>query len=225
MLTTVAIVEDSAGICQELKHIITQAPGLTCVCTCRNAATALERIPLLAPDVVVMDIHLPDGSGIDCTAKLKQRLPGTEIVMFTIHDDTEQIVRAMEAGASGYLLKNTPPAEIVAAIRDVQTHGAPMSREVARKLVASFRAPALLRDPGDTLTPRESEILTLLAGGLINKEIAERLGIKFDTVGTHLKSIYRKLHVRSRTEAVIKSALGGKPAVAKPLPHPPKPPR
>jgi DNA-binding NarL/FixJ family response regulator len=204
MPTTVAIVEDSAGICQELQYIITQAAGLSCICACRNAASALQRIPAAAPDVIVMDIHLPDGSGIDCTAKLKRQLPDTQILMFTIHDDTEQIVRAMEAGASGYLLKNTTPAEIVAAIRDVRTHGAPLSREVARKLVDSFRVAPAVRDTGETLTPRENEILTLLAAGLLYKEIAERLGIKLDTVGTHLKSIYRKLHVRSRTEAVIK---------------------
>ena len=210
MPTTIALVEDSAGICDELKHIITQEPDLVCACACRNAAAALERIPLLVPDVVIMDIHLPDGSGIDCTASLKRQLPQTQILMFTIRDDTEQIIRAMEAGASGYLLKNTAPADIVAAIRDVRTHGAPMSREVARKLVDSFRTTSVFRDPSDTLTPRESEILALLANGLSNKEIADRLGIKFDTVGTHLKSIYRKLHVRSRTEAVIKTALGGR---------------
>lgn len=203
MQTTVAIVEDSAVICQELKHIITKAPDLSCACACRNAASALQRIPPLAPDVVVMDIHLPDGSGIDCTARLKRLLPETQILMFTIYDDTDQIVRAMEAGASGYILKNTAPADIVAAIREVRIHGAPMTREVARKLVDSFRTPAS-RDFSETLTPRESEILTLLANGLLNKEIAQRLGIKSDTVGTHLKSIYRKLHVHSRTEAVIK---------------------
>jgi DNA-binding NarL/FixJ family response regulator len=204
MQTTVAIVEDSAVICQELKHIITQASDLSCVCACRNAASALQRIPPLAPDIIIMDIHLPDGSGIDCTARLKRQLPETQVLMFTIHDDTDQIVRAMEAGASGYLLKNTAPAEIVAAIREIRVHGAPMSREVARKLVDSFRAAPAPRDASEKLTPRENEILTLLANGLLNKEIAQRLGIKFDTVGTHLKSIYRKLHVHSRTEAVIK---------------------
>lgn len=203
MPITVAIVEDNAGICQELKHIISRAPDLNCVCACRNARTALQRIPALTPDVVVMDIQLPDGSGIECVAAIKRQLPETQILMFTIHDDTEQILRAMDAGASGYLLKNSSSFDIVAAIRDIRTHGAPMSREVARKLVDSFREPRVLRATNEPLTPREREILELLADGLLYKEIANRLAIKPDTVATHAKSIYRKLNVRSRTEAVM----------------------
>lgn len=203
MPTTVAIVEDSAVICEELQHVIGQAPDLACVCTCRNATSALQRIPLAAPDVIVMDIHLPDGSGIHCTSRLKLLLPATQIVMFTIYDDTAQIVRALEAGASGYLLKDTEPAEILAAIRDVHCHGAPMSRDVARCLVESFHHRPVPEAP-EPLTPREGEILQLLAEGLLYKEIGERLAIKLDTVGTHVKSIYRKLHVRSRTEAVMR---------------------
>jgi DNA-binding NarL/FixJ family response regulator len=201
--TTIAIVEDNAGICEELRHVIAGAPDLNCVGVCRNAEAALQKVPLLAPDVVIMDIHLPDGSGIQCTSRLKRVLPDTQILMFTIHDDTDQIVRALEAGASGYLLKDTGPKEILAAIRDVRNHGAPMSRDVARRLVASFhKRPAV--EAIDPLTPRENEILRLLAEGLLYKEIGERLAIKLDTVGTHVKSIYRKLHVRSRTEAVMK---------------------
>lgn len=203
MPTTVAIVEDNAGICEELKHVVAHATDLTCVCTCRNATAALQRLPSLAPDVIVMDIHLPDGSGIEVTARLKRLLPETQILMFTIHDDTEQIVKALEAGASGYLLKDTGPAEIVAAIRDIRNHGAPMSREVARKLVESLHH-SKPSAASESLTPREAEILNLLAEGLLYKEIGERLAIKFDTVGTHVKSIYRKLHVRSRMEAVMK---------------------
>lgn len=203
MQTTIAIVEDNAGICEELKHVIAGHPDLNCVGVCRNAETALQRVPLLAPDVVIMDIHLPDGSGIQCTSRLKRALPDTQILMFTIHDDTDQIVRALEAGASGYLLKDTGPREILAAIRDVRNHGAPMSRDVARRLVESFHKRPVA-EPMDPLTPRENEILRLLAEGLLYKEIGERLAIKLDTVGTHVKSIYRKLHVRSRTEAVMK---------------------
>ena len=204
MRTTVAIVEDSAGICEELKHIIAGAADLACVSVCRNAASALARIPSLAPEVIVMDIHLPDGSGIDCTARLKRLLPGTQILMFTIHDDTDQIVRALEAGASGYILKNTPGPEILAAIRALRDQGAPMSAEVARKLVASFHRRPAPAATAEALTPRENEILELLGEGLLYKEIGDRLAIKLDTVGTHVKSIYRKLHVRSRTEAVLK---------------------
>lgn len=204
MKTTVAIVEDRAGICEELTHLIAATPDLTCVCVCRNAESALQRIPLVAPDVIIMDIHLPDNSGIQCTARIKRALPDTQIVMFTIHDDTELILRALEAGASGYLLKNTPSAEIIAAIRDVRNHGAPMNRDVARKLIESFHRTPLALEAEEPLTPREEEILHLLSEGLLYKEIADRLAIKLDTVGSHLKSIYRKLHVRSRTEAVMK---------------------
>lgn len=204
MPTKVAIVEDNAGICEELMHIISAAPDLTCVGVCRNAESALQKLPLAAPDVVIMDIQLPGSSGIQCTARLKRLLPETQIVMFTIYDDTDQIVRALEAGASGYLLKNSPRAEIAAAIRDLRNQGAPMSREVARKLVQSFHRPPPSAGAAEPLTLREEEILRLLTEGLLYKEIGERLSIKLDTVGTHLKSIYRKLHVRSRTEAVMK---------------------
>jgi DNA-binding NarL/FixJ family response regulator len=203
METKVAIVEDNAGICAELEHVVARAAGMRCVCVCRNAEAALRRLPEAAPEVIIMDIHLPDGSGIDCTARLKRALPNTQILMFTIQDDTDQIVKALEAGATGYLLKDTPPGEIVAAIRDVLTHGAPLSRDVARKLIASFHRPAPSTQ-SEPLTPRECEILELLSEGLLYKEIGDKLSIKLDTVGTHIKSIYRKLHVRSRTEAVMK---------------------
>lgn len=204
MRINVAIVEDSAGICEELSHILSATPDLSCVCICRNAESALVRVPPAAPDVIIMDIHLPGSSGIQCTARLKRVLPEVQVLMFTIYDDTDQIVRALEAGASGYLLKNTPPAEIVAAIRDVRNYGAPMSREVARKLIQSFHRLAEVAAATEPLTSREEEILTLLSDGLLYKEIGDRLSIKLDTVGTHLKNIYRKLHVRSRTEAVMK---------------------
>ena len=205
MTINVAIVEDSAGICEELQHVIAKTPGLACVCVCRNAESALRRIPTVKPDVIVMDIHLPDGSGIECTSQLKRLLPDTHILMFTIQDDPDVIVRALEAGASGYLLKSTEAASIGAAIHDVCSQGAPMSREVARKVVESFRKPAFVpTGPDEPLTPREEEILLLLGKGLLYKEVADRLSIKLDTVGSHVKNIYRKLHVRTRTEAVMK---------------------
>jgi DNA-binding NarL/FixJ family response regulator len=205
MTINVAIVEDNAGICEELQHVISKTPDLASVCVCRNAESALRRIPAAKPQVIVMDIHLPDGSGIDCTTQLKRLLPDTHILMFTIQDDPDVIVRALEAGASGYLLKSTEAAGIGAAIHDVCSHGAPMSREVARKVVESFRKSAVVRTaPGEPLTPREEEILLLLGKGLLYKEVADRLSIKLDTVGSHVKNIYRKLHVRTRTEAVMK---------------------
>lgn len=204
MRTTVAIVEDSAGICEELKHVLSGAQDLSCVGVCRNAESALARLPPLAPEVIVMDIHLPDGSGIECTARLKRLLPETQILMFTIYDDTDQIVRSLEAGASGYILKSTSGPEILAAIRAIRDQGAPMSSEVARRLVESFHRRTAPAATAEALTPRENEILELLSEGLLYKEIGDRLAIKLDTVGTHVKSIYRKLHVRSRTEAVMK---------------------
>lgn len=204
MQTTVAIVEDSSGICEELTHIISTASELSCACVCRNADSALERIPPARPDVVIMDINLPGMSGIQCTARLKQLLPQTEILMFTINEDTDQIVAAFEAGASGYLLKSAPPADLIAAIRDIRGFGSPMSREVARKLTQTFRRRAQPSEKDEPLTKREEEILQLLSQGLLYKEIADKLSIKLDTVGSHVKSIYRKLHVRSRTEAAMK---------------------
>lgn len=203
MQTKIAIVEDNAGICEELQYVLAGDTQLACVCVCRNAAAAVERIPAATPDVIIMDIQLPDGSGIDCTARLHRLLPEAQILMFTICDDPAHIVKALEAGASGYLLKDTSRAEILAAIRDVRDRGAPMSREVARKLIESFHRPARVESV-EPLTQRESEVLELLGEGLLYKEIGERLTISLDTVGTHIKSIYRKLHVRSRTEALLK---------------------
>ena len=201
MQIKVAIVEDNAGICEELQHVLTSAKDLACVGVCCNGEDALETLPKVVPDVIIMDIHLPDITGIVCTGRLKRVLPETQILMFTIQDDIDQIVKALEAGASGYLLKDAAPPEILAAVRDVHNHGAPMSRDVARKLVATFHQPA--RGTDERLTPRESEILTLLGEGLLYKEIGDRLAIKLDTVRTHVRSIYRKLHVRSRTQALM----------------------
>ena len=205
MKTQVAIVEDRAGICEELRQLIDETQDLACCCVCRNPDSALQRLPAARPDVILMDIEMPNGSGIRCTAQMKRLLPTAQILMFTVHDDPDTIIEALEAGASGYLLKSAPGQEIVAAIRDVQNQGAPMSREVARKLIHSFHRPIAQPVEGDEpLSPREQEILELLGDGLLYKEISDRLSIKLDTVGTHIKNIYRKLHVRSRTEAVMK---------------------
>ena len=204
MSITVAIVEDNAGICEELRQIVSHAPGFSCVCVCRNAQTALRKIPDCNPDVVIMDIQLPDSSGIECTAHLKSRLPNTQVLMFTIYDDNEQIFAALKAGAVGYLLKDSKPEELLDAIRETVNGGAPMTAEIARKVISSFhRTPAQI-DEFEQLTRREDEILELFSRGLLCKEIADRLGISLETVNSHRKNIYRKLHVRSRTEAVIK---------------------
>lgn len=208
MPTSVAIVEDNAEICEGLEQVITAAPGFRCACVCRNARTALNRIPPLHPDVIIMDIGLPDGSGVECTAQLKRRLPETQILMFTVYEDSEQIFRALAAGASGYLLKRVKPAELVQALREIANGGVPMSGEIARKVIASFRPEPTTPAPrgaaeSANLTPRERTVLEKLAEGLSAKEIAASLAISTETVNVHLKHIYQKLHVRSRTEAVI----------------------
>jgi DNA-binding NarL/FixJ family response regulator len=209
MTTRVAIIEDDAEICEELRDFLAETADISCVCTCRNLKTAMQKVPALAPDVIIMDIHLPDGSGLDGASRLKQLLPETQIVMYTIYEDAEQIFRALKAGASGYLLKSAPPAELLRAIREVRRGEVPMSGEVARKVIQSFREPASPRPAAaptevEALTKREEEVLELLAEGLSSVEISRRLEIGLTTVHSHLKHIYGKLHVRSRTEAVIK---------------------
>src|ERR1035437_3769508 len=133
MPITVAIVEDNAGICEELQQILAEDCSCTCVCVCRNFKTALSEIPRVQPDVIIMDINLPDGSGIDATRQLKQRIPRTQIMIFTIYEESEEIFRALEAGASGYLLKDTAPEELLQSIHDIHQGGVPMTGEVARK--------------------------------------------------------------------------------------------
>ena len=201
MPTTVAIVEDNAGICEELQQILAEDRDFSCVCVCRNFKTALTEIPRALPDVIIMDINLPDGSGIEATRQLKLLLPHTQIMIFTIYEESEEIFRALEAGASGYLLKDTAPEELLLSIQDIREGGVPMTGEVARKVIRSFH-----KTPAKTelLTSREEEILELLSQGFVSKEIASRLSISTETVKSHLKHIYDKLHVRTRTEAVIK---------------------
>jgi len=201
MPISVAIVEDNAGICEELQQILAEDPSCACVCICRNVQTALREVPKHAPDVIIMDIRLPDGSGIDATLRLKRLLPRTEILIFTVYEESEDIFKALEAGASGYLLKETAPEEILSSIHDIKQGGAPMSGDVARKVIQSFRRKPV---PVDPLTSREEEILQLLSQGYVTKEIAQSLAIGPETVKSHLKHIYGKLHVSTRTQAVIK---------------------
>ena len=202
----VALVEDSSELCEEIEHVVKRAPGFALVCSCRNTATALRKIPECQPDVVIMDIQLPDGNGIECITKLKRELPNTQFMVFTVHDDTEQIVKALQAGASGYLLKRTTPESRLQALREVKGGGAPMTGEIARKVIESFhrKTPTPVGDATTALTAREEEVMELLAEGYPAKEIARRLANTPDTVNAHLKRIYHKLHVHSRIEAVIK---------------------
>lgn len=201
---SVAMVEDDAGVGASLEQVINASGQCRCVAVCRNAADALRAVPRLRPDVVLMDINLPDLSGIECTARLKRQCPELQILILTVYNDSRQIFRALQAGASGYLLKRSPTEEIVRAIRDVKDGGAPMSAEIARKVVQSFQQPATRTNEIEALTTREVEILELLAEGHATKEIADRVGVSYTTVCTHLGNIYGKLHVRSRTAAVVK---------------------
>ncbi|MBC8095289.1 MAG: response regulator transcription factor [Akkermansiaceae bacterium] len=203
--TTIAIVEDNGPMRETLVQLIQDTPEMTCVCVCDTGAKALKQIPKLAPDVIIMDIRLPDRSGIECTARLKPLLPDTQILIYTVNEDNEQIFEALKAGASGYLLKSATPTEIREALVDIKLGGAPMSSEIARKVVHSFRQPEVVKNPDLAhLTRREEEILALLAQGYVAKEIAQKLFLSYATVRTHLHHIYEKLHVSSKTEAVVK---------------------
>ena len=203
-MTKFAIVEDNATIRESLIEFAQVDPECRCVCACATAEEALKQIPKHRPDIVLMDIQLPKLSGIECTAQLKQLLPSVQIVMVTVYEDTERIFKALSAGACGYLLKRCAPEELIAAIREIRQGGAPMSREIARKVIASFQNPVTTNAEVGELSPREREILELLAQGFANKEIAHRVGVSDGTVRWHLRHVYDKLHVRSRTEAALK---------------------
>ena len=203
-MTRIAIVEDNKVIRESLMEFIHADPECRCVCACATAEEALKVIPKHEPEIVLMDIQLPNMSGIDCLAQLKQLLPSVQIIMVTVYEDTERIFKALRMGACGYLLKRCAPEELIAAIREVRQGGAPMSREIARKVIASFQEPLATAMEVEDLTAREREILELLASGFPNKQIADRLGLTDGTVRWHLRHVYNKLHVRSRTEAALK---------------------
>jgi len=201
---TVAVVEDEREIREGLAALINGAPGFECIAACANAEEALVGLPTWQPDVVLMDIKLPGMSGIDCIRELKRRIPRTQILMLTVVDDHDRIFRSLAAGASGYLVKKTSPAKLLEAIREVHEGGSPMSSQVARRVVEEFQKPAPSEDPSQKLTDMEMELLQLLARGLLYKEIAERLQIGVAALTSRIHRIYDKLHVRSRSEAVLK---------------------
>jgi DNA-binding NarL/FixJ family response regulator len=206
-MTRIAIVEDNKVIRESLAAYVHMDPELRCVCACGSAEEALEKLPAVKPDVVLMDIQLPQQSGIECTAQLKQLLPTVRIIMVTVYGNPDLIFKALRAGACGYLLKRCTPEELITAVREVQQGGAPMSREIARKVIAAFQdepKPADTASDVENLSPREREILDLLTQGFADKEIADRLGVKHGTVRWHLQHVYEKLHVRTRTEAALK---------------------
>lgn len=213
--TTVAVrvvlVEDKPGVRASWVKLINTLPGFSCVQTCVSGEEALRMIPEVNPDLVLMDIFLTRMSGIECTARLKVQLPKLQILMLTAVEDDELVFMALQAGADGYLLKRTTPEDLHAAMLDVMRGGAPMTSEVARRVVESFRRqanPSL--QPAIHLSAREEEVLILLSKGYSNKEIASQLSIGVQTVGSHIKHIYEKMHVRSRAEAVARY-VGSKP--------------
>lgn len=201
----VAIVEDNAALANGLRKIIESASDFRCLGVWTTAEDALKKIDAFRPQVVLMDINLPGMSGIEATARIKQYLPELQVIMVTVYRDHDQIFAALKAGASGYLLKRSTPEEVRQAIRDVRSGGAPMSAEIARRVVEAFHQPVRTSMPEDVkLSKRETEILELLTKGLANKEIADRLDISVETVRVHLRRVYEKLHVHSRTEAAMK---------------------
>ena len=204
MSIAVSIVEDDPQVRSSLAKLIDSSPGYRCVSRHGSAEDALLEIPKVKPEVVLMDINLPGLNGVECVRRLKPQLPGAQMIMLTVYQNTEHIFNALAAGATGYMLKQTPPAELLLAIKEVHGGGSPMSSHIARKIVQSFQHTATASAEAESLSPREAEVLELLAKGFLYKEIAEQMKVSYATVHTHIRHIYEKLHVRSRTEAVAK---------------------
>ena len=204
MSLSVSIVEDNDQLRATLARILNRADGFRCLSHYANAEDALKDLPRVRPDVVLMDINLPGMNGVQCVRQLKVLLPQIQVMMLTVYEDTENIFNALAAGASGYMLKRTSSKELLEAIQDVQRGGSPMTMHIARKVVQSFQHTAATAQPTENLSEREQQVLDLLSQGLMYKEIAEKLGISYETVHTYIRRIYEKLQVRTRTEAVAK---------------------
>ena len=207
----VAIVEDDEEVLEGLAFLLRQSPEFRCVGACATAEDALKTLPRVCPDVILLDIHLPGASGIECLPRLKSACPEVQVCMLTVFDDADRVFTALKAGATGYLVKKAAPAQVLEAIKDLHQGGSPMSSQIARKVVTTLAsagpggvpvaAPA--SHPADLCT-RERQILALLAKGHRYKEIADELGITIHTVRTFIRRMYEKLQVHSRTEALIK---------------------
>lgn len=206
----ISLVEDDPGVRANLANMIDRTPGFQCLAAYADGPSALKDIPANRPDVVLMDINLPGMLGTECVRRLKTVAADVPVLMLTVYDDSEQIFKSLMAGATGYLLKRTPKEKLLEAIREVNSGGAPMSRQIARRVVQFFQEidqlPVGAQQSPEvaTLTEREEQVLASLAKGHLYKEIADLLHISFETVRTHIRSIYEKLHVHSRTEAVLK---------------------
>jgi DNA-binding NarL/FixJ family response regulator len=206
---TIALVEDDASLRETLAEIISSSAKWQLVASYPDAESALEGMKATCPEVVLMDIQLPGISGIECAGRLKVLHPELQILMVTVYDNNDRIFDALAAGASGYLLKRDAPSKLLECLDDLLAGGSPMSSAIARKVVQHFQKEPPAKNEDHNLTPREKQILELLVKGGLYKEIAWDLGIGVETVRTHLHNIYAKLHVRTRTEAVVKY-LGGR---------------
>ena len=204
MPVSVSIVEDSDKVRETLVRVLNRADGFSCVSQYANAEDALKDLPQAKPDVVLMDINLPGMNGVECVRQLKKIAPEIQVMMLTVYEDTENIFDALAAGASGYMLKRTAGKELLEAIEEVKRGGSPMTTHIALKVVQSFQRSAAVEAQTESLSEREQQVLDLLSQGLIYKEIAEKLGISYETVHTYIRRIYEKLQVRTRTEAVAK---------------------
>jgi DNA-binding NarL/FixJ family response regulator len=204
MSISVSIVEDNDKLRATLARVLNRAEGFRCLSQYANAEDALKDLPQVRPDVVLMDINLPGMNGVQCVRQLKALLPEIQVMMLTVYEDTENIFNALAAGASGYMLKRTSSKELLEAIQDVQRGGSPMTMHIARKVVQSFQHTAATAQSTENLSEREQQVLDCLSRGLMYKEIAEKLGISYETVHTYIRRIYEKLQVRTRTEAVAK---------------------
>jgi len=203
-LIKVSIIDDENDLRQSIATFINGTSGFRCISTYASGEEALKHLPKDEPDVVLMDIHMAGMNGIECTVQLKAAMPKMQILMLTVYEDTDQIFKALSAGASGYILKRLTPAKLLDAIQDVHSGGSPMSGTIARKVVASFQKTPQVDEEKFNLSPREQMVLDSLAKGLTYKQTADKLGISIDTIRTYIRRVYEKLHVQSRTEAVAK---------------------
>jgi|SRR5665213_1638821 len=203
-MITVSIVDDEKELRQSIATFVNGSPGFKCISAYNSGEVAIKGLPVDKPEVVLMDINLGGMNGIECVEQLKSIVPTMQILMLTVYEDTDQIFKALAAGASGYLLKRSSPTKLLQAIREVNGGGSPMSSSIARKVVASFQKSKQTGEKQVHLSPREEMVLNCLAKGLTYKQIADELEISIDTIRTYLRRIYEKLHVQSRTEAVAK---------------------
>jgi DNA-binding NarL/FixJ family response regulator len=205
MSITIAIVEDLDEVRDGLKNFISLSQDFKVLDTFKSAEEAIDDLPKLKPDIVIMDINLPGINGIECIRQIKDKSPATQFMMFTVYENDEKVFEALKAGASGYLLKNTGLVQLIEALKELHNGGSPMSANIARKLVTLFRSEKKETSNLEILSNRENEILQLLAKGLLYKEIADQLSISVSTVRQHIHHIYEKLHVQNRTEAINKA--------------------